>query len=281
MTITISEITHATTSQALAYAQDYYTNYYSPGDPPLTYHRFDHSGHIEVLATWGHYDLFFVQSRIKQTVLYGLPSEWTDEVAMRGWVFYRDPVTELWTAECDSTVTNLHHWQEIHALLKKESADMSDILDLLIEIRDSTANSEALLNALGSEAADLLRVESEDGDKLEAFESIVSGYKFDLDLDAGSNSLNGDPVPSGKVWKITAAALWYLGTVPTLIKILVSGVAGGIVLKEQATPVSEFTYLWGGAIYLPATTYIQGYIVGATAGDNLYLHYAGLQMNAP
>ncbi len=174
MTITISEITHATTGQALSYAMDYYANYYSPGDPPLTWHRFDHSEHIEVLATWGHHDLFFVQSRIKQTVLYGLPSEWEDEIAMRGWVFYCDPATGLWTTECDSTVTNLHHWQEIHHLLKKEAPNMSDILDLLIEIRDSTANQEALLNALASEAADQLLV------MLKGFDPVPTNPVYDV-----------------------------------------------------------------------------------------------------
>ncbi len=125
MTIDIQEISHATTPQALSYAMDYYATYYVPGEPPISYHRYDHSEHIEVLATWGYQGYFFVQSRIKLTVLYALVADWTDEIAVRGWVFWRNPITGTWHVEVESEATSVHHWQEAHTHIKQEATQMA------------------------------------------------------------------------------------------------------------------------------------------------------------
>ncbi len=125
MTIDLAEISHASTVQALAYAQDYHTNHYSPTYPPFTYRRYDHSEHIEVLASWGYQGYFFIQSRIKLTVLYGLVADWTDEIAMRGWIFWRNPITGVWHTELESQETSVHHWQQAHAHIKQEETDMA------------------------------------------------------------------------------------------------------------------------------------------------------------
>ncbi len=124
MTIDLPEISHATTVQALSYAMDYHTNHYSPTYPPYTYHRYDHSAHIEVLASWGYQGYYFVQSRIKLTVLYGLVAEWTDEIAMRGWIFWRNPITGVWHTVVDSQQTSVHFWQDAHAHIKQEAGEM-------------------------------------------------------------------------------------------------------------------------------------------------------------
>lgn len=138
-----------------------------------------------------------------------------------------------------------------------------------------------LRNALGSVATDLLRVESKDGDKLVGFESVVEEGLSDTNLATGTNTLDGTAVPTGKVWKITQAMVIYIGTAPSALQIRVPGLGGTIYLLDQRTITSGVAYMWSGEIYLQVGDYMQARVTGATAGDDLYLRYAGLQMNAP
>lgn len=138
-----------------------------------------------------------------------------------------------------------------------------------------------LQNALGSVATDLLRVESKDGDKLFSFSGVLEEAVENLNLSVGSNNLDGTPVPSGEIWKVLYTAIRYDGTVPTSINSLAKGLAGGIPLIQQLSPVSTRWYFLTEVIYLQEGDYMNANVEGATAGDNLYLRYAGIKMNAP
>lgn len=127
----------------------------------------------------------------------------------------------------------------------------------------------------------VLRVRSADGDKIEGFESIVEEALENLNCSAGTNTLPGTVVPSGKVWKVTRLQMTYVGTVPSKIIIVASGLAGGMTLFEQASPVSGADYCLGCEVYMQAADRMIGYVFGATAGDDFYFRYAGVQMNAP
>ena len=135
--------------------------------------------------------------------------------------------------------------------------------------------------ALGSVATDKLLVASKSGDKIFGFESIVEETKSNLSLAAGTNSLLGTAVPTGKVWKITRVTTRYTGTVPTSLWITVEGLADGIGLLDQKSPVSGQDYGWTGEIYLQAADYVAVTVYGATLNDDLLFNYAGVQMNAP
>ena len=127
----------------------------------------------------------------------------------------------------------------------------------------------------------ILEVCSKSGDKIFGFESIVEEAKANENLAAGTNTLDGTAVGTGKVWKITQASIVYVGTVPTKLYISVPGLAGGVFILYQASPVSTTRYVWSGEIYLQVGDYVRGSVEGATLHDDLYFRYAGVQMNAP
>lgn len=135
--------------------------------------------------------------------------------------------------------------------------------------------------ALDSVGTDELRVGGKDGDKLFAFESIVEESVSNLNLAAGNNTLTGAAVPAGKIWKITTVSMFYVGAVPTKIYTYVTGFSAEFYFHYQASPVDSEIYNWTGELYLQAGDYLEADIIGATAGDDFYLKYAGVQMNAP
>ncbi|MBU2060050.1 MAG: hypothetical protein KKB38_20260 [Gammaproteobacteria bacterium] len=124
-------------------------------------------------------------------------------------------------------------------------------------------------------------VQSSGGDKLFGFESIVEEALSNTNLSAGTTNLIGTAVPSGKIWYITAIVTSYVGTTPTFIRLSAKGLAGTLFLLEQKDPVSNQWYIWAGQAYVQEGDQIQCTIVGATAGDDLYCRYAGVQMDAP
>ncbi len=122
---------------------------------------------------------------------------------------------------------------------------------------------------------------SKGGDKLFAFESIVEESVEDLDLPAVAADLSGTPVDPDKVWKITQAHMLYTGSGATDLYLRVTGLAGLLYLFHLKNPVSNVYYLWSGEVYLQEGDYMTVTEVGAAAGNDLYLAYAGVQMNAP
>lgn len=138
-----------------------------------------------------------------------------------------------------------------------------------------------LVGALGAVDLDRLRVESKDGDKLFGFESIVEEALSDTNLPGAYHTEDGTPVPSGKVWKITHASFRYDGTVPSYLLISVDGLAGGLHLKEFRSITSGYWYMWTGEVYLQYPDFMQLVLANATATDDVYFRYAGVQMNAP
>lgn len=73
----------------------------------------------------------------------------------------------------------------------------------------------------------------------------------------------------------------YIGTSPTKVTIHAAGLAYSLILLDQLSPTSGLTYTWEGEIFMQQNDYVQAQVTGATAGDNLYLRYAGVQMDAP
>jgi len=124
-------------------------------------------------------------------------------------------------------------------------------------------------------------VQAAGGDKIFSFESIVEQALQNLDLAAGTNALTGTAVPAGKVWMITHAAADYVGTAPTDLRIVVTGLATSLYLKFEVDPVPGRWYMWSGNVYLQAGDAMSCTVTGATAGDDLYFRYAGVQMDAP
>jgi len=148
-------------------------------------------------------------------------------------------------------------------------------------IKDDIILLKDLRDALSSIATKRIQVEAKGADKLFSFESIVEEAIDNTNLPAAQVILAGTPVPPGKVWKITAGAMVYEGTVPTRIYLQAYGLATDITLLQQPSPVTRQFYTWTGDIYLQEGDYIRMVIIGATAGDIGRLRYSGLQMDAP
>lgn len=124
-------------------------------------------------------------------------------------------------------------------------------------------------------------IQAAGGDKLFSFESIVEQALEDEDLATGTNSLEGTEVGSGKVWKITHASIKYVGTTPDYILVRAYRLAGAIALIHKLEPTSDQFYIWEGEIYMQNPDYMYATVGGATATDNFYFAYCGVQMDAP
>ncbi len=68
-------------------------------------------------------------------------------------------------------------------------------------------------------------VQAAGADKLFAMESVVEGEKTNFDLPAGEAFLNGDPVPAGKIWVITAVCSIVASATATELVLIAIGVA--------------------------------------------------------
>jgi len=119
------------------------------------------------------------------------------------------------------------------------------------------------------------------GERLEGFSGIVEEGLSNLNLAAGTNSLDGTPVPAGEIWKILNAAVIYYGTAPSALLILAEGLALGLPLLHEVGPSASLWYIWSGEVYLQEGDYMRAFVFGATAGDDLHFRYAGIKMAAP
>ncbi|MBU2325725.1 MAG: hypothetical protein KJ884_22460, partial [Gammaproteobacteria bacterium] len=178
-------------------------------------------------------------------------------------------LVRVWSSELPddaATQTTLAAMQtELQAKLETADLNLDGTKDLQVDVKTIPT----------------VTVQAAGGDKIFAFESIVEEALSNTNLSAGQNSLVGTVVPAGKVWKITHATMTYVGTVPTEIYIQVSGLATALGLIYQAAPASDRIYIWEGEIYMQEADYFICFVSGATAGDALYMRYAGVQMNAP
>jgi len=110
------------------------------------------------------------------------------------------------------------------------------------------------------------------------FGGIVEESLSYTNLDAGSNWLYGTYVPAGELWIIQNAMISYQGTAPTWLEILAAGLGGTITLLAVDSPAVNRGYPWGGNCILQEGDQMAGKVSGATAGDNMYLRYAGYKM---
>jgi len=110
------------------------------------------------------------------------------------------------------------------------------------------------------------------------FGGIVEEALVDDDLAGGTNALYGSYVPAGEIWIIQNAGIYYLGTDPTRLQILASGLAEDVRLLYESSPSSDVWYCWGGTCILQEGDRVGGLVNGATAGDDLYFRYAGYKM---
>jgi len=313
VTITIEEIQHPTTYEAILYCWDYYTNHYNPIYPPFTFHRYAHSEHIEVLATWGYQGYFFVQSRIKLTVLYGLVSDWTDEIAMRGWIFWRNPISGLWHTEVESQETSVHHWQEAHTYHKEEETDMAFKRARMDTYDPDTHTATITLYPLpGEQLTDVplaeeipkyLATQLPDCTvgifydvappqpqitaifRTNALEANVPFGYFDRYFEAGDDPdapagpvfKTLSPVPPGEVWNLQAAHAQNQQR-GQLIIIEVGQDADYISLQEVQTPAGERKCIWNGAVVMKEGDRVRFYFANTQAGDDLYWRAWGYKM---
>ena len=98
------------------------------------------------------------------------------------------------------------------------------------------------------------------------------------DLAAGYNSLLGAVVPAGEVWRITAASIRYVGTVPDSIMVGAVIDPTTVFVIAQESPVSNLWYPALLDLVLKEGDRMSFVVFGATATDDLYGRYAGYKM---
>jgi len=111
------------------------------------------------------------------------------------------------------------------------------------------------------------------------YSGVVAETLSDTNLAAGGKALNGTRVPTGEIWIILNAAIWYLGTAPSRLSIHVGDVYGFFTILQENSPVSSYRYIYNGMIVLSPGEYLQGTVEGATAGDDLHFRYRGYKMD--
>lgn len=165
------------------------------------------------------------------------------------------------------------------------TSDKQDTMITALQLIDDLRNA---LDSVGLDELDVniedsvtLTVQSTDSDKIFSYESIVEEALVDTNLGAGTNTVNGTAVPSGKVDRITAAYFMYVGTSPTAVQIDAVGLATVLTVIDQQAPSSGVRYPWSGEIHLQAGDYMRVRVVGATAGDDIYMRFAGTRSDAP
>lgn len=132
-----------------------------------------------------------------------------------------------------------------------------------------------------SPVVDALTVIPGSGEKVMGFGGIVEEALSDTSLDAGTNTLGGTTVPSGEIHVITQVVAQYIGTVPTQTFIFAVGLAGDIVVLDQASPTSGIYYPATVNVILQSGDEMRCRVNGATAGDDLFFRYAGYKFDAP
>ena len=128
------------------------------------------------------------------------------------------------------------------------------------------------------ESMPAVNVQLASGNKFFGFYAILEEAVQNEALSAGTNNLDGTPVPAGDIWCIQNVSLVYVGTVPTRMRIGIIGLAAIMYVFTQASPVSGLIYPLQINIHLQVGDYVRAEVTGATVGDKVYLRYAGLKM---
>jgi len=167
-----------------------------------------------------------------------------------------------------------------------------ELIDDLRNALDSVASDKLLSKLMAEDGGAVDRnllcdttgrlvVRSGASEKIVGFGAAAEEQIADINLSAGTNSLSGTAVPSGKIWWITMLCMRYQGTVPTQIYARFVGLAQDMTPITQASPVSGIWYTWNGSAYLLEGDYLNVVVTGATAGDDLHMRYAGSEIDMP
>lgn len=108
-----------------------------------------------------------------------------------------------------------------------------------------------------------------------AISGVVKGLDSDLNAGGGGNFLYGDTVPDGYLWVITGMMVFnYTGAVSSAYLGYESDstvywvhVTGTLAAREGLS--------WSGALVLEPGDRTVGYLIGCTAGDDIYFYYNG------
>ena len=129
--------------------------------------------------------------------------------------------------------------------------------------------------------APTLTVQSAGGDKLEGIESVVADLNSNLSASAGTNNLDSDAVPTGKVWRIVQATALNNTSMSTRIRIAVYDGTNTYTFVQEDTVAAARRVTWTGTVYLTANWTIRAIFEGATLNDDLFISINGVQMDAP
>lgn len=110
------------------------------------------------------------------------------------------------------------------------------------------------------------------------YSDTVTYNEADTALAAGTNTLVGDEVPAGEVWKIESVSFVYTGTSPTECAIRPNTGDGAIYYHSILAPTSGQTYTFSGQLTIKAGGKIRLVITGATLNDACRLSYGGYRM---
>jgi len=106
----------------------------------------------------------------------------------------------------------------------------------------------------------------------------VTEQEVNTNAAAGANTLTGSTVPADEVWIIQIIEAIDLNT--TLAELEIRWNAGGVwlTLASETSVVANHWIIIFPQIILAPGNYLTAYFNGCTAGDDLYLRYAGYKV---
>lgn len=144
-----------------------------------------------------------------------------------------------------------------------------------VELSDTQEEVEQLIDKLGGQAP--MDVEKMMAGWYANYTPFVDA-KYDLNLPAGTASLNSTVVPAGQLWNVTAFHMRMVSsTITTMYAQIING-GSGMRPYQIATPVSGVYYTYSGSLWLKAGDYMQCWVLAATLNDDLYLGLHGTKL---
>ena len=210
----------------------------------------------------------------------GLPAA-LDSLALK--VKEQSPLTGFATsAKQDTMITALQLIDDLRAALLLVGTDRLGVRATELE----TLLAGGLPSALSTDALKVreqatLTVQAAGGDKIISLESVIGESLSNTNLTAGANTLPSASVPSGKLWVVTCFSMRYISTTISMVLGYFIHNGAEFWLLMPTSLASNTLYTWDGWIVLDEGDYLQVFVNGATAGDDLYFHYLGYQMDAP
>lgn len=130
-------------------------------------------------------------------------------------------------------------------------------------------------------AAPVLQVQNENGDMLDAFESVYVSNQSNLNAPAGYDELTDTAVAAGKVLKVTSVTVYNENNIATFVQAYIYNGTLAATLVRRNTPAAFEAVNWTGVVYLPAGYYVVGGYGGTILNDNIRLQVCGVLMDAP